>query len=136
MVLMPLLMLLPLLALPIFWLLPWGQALPVYLFLVAISAAMMWVMRKTMKMPPKTGAECLVGREAEVASRTEQPQGKQYMVRVDGELWTAQSSESLQAGDVVVIVEVRSNALLVKRKGDISEIPAKPDTHNSDAGSC
>lgn len=46
MILMPLLMFLPLLALPIFWILPLGEALPIYLCLVAISAALMWVGRQ------------------------------------------------------------------------------------------
>ncbi|MEJ2695749.1 MAG: NfeD family protein [Candidatus Sulfobium sp.] len=116
MVLMPLLMFLPLLALPIFWLLPLAEALPIYLCLVALSAAMMWVMRKTMKMPSRTGAEYLVGREAKVVSRSGPGYGTQYQVRVDGELWSARSSDALAPGDSVTVAEIKSNVLIVERK--------------------
>jgi membrane protein implicated in regulation of membrane protease activity len=114
MVLMPLLMFLPLLALPIFWLLPLAEALPIYLCLVALSVAMMWVMRKTMMMPSRTGAEYLVGMEAKVVYRSGLGYGTQYLVRVDGELWSARNSDLLEAGGSVIITAVKSNTLMVK----------------------
>lgn len=127
MVLMPLLMFLPLIALPIFWLLPLTKALPIYLCLVALSAVMMLVMRKTMKMPARTGREYLIGREAEVVSPSRQGDWAEYLVRADGELWSAHSSDLLEVGESVTIKAVKSNALIVERKAVDKRISAKSD---------
>lgn len=116
MLLMPLLMLLPLIALPIFWLLPLVWALPIYLFFCLISAAMMRIMMKTMKLPPASGTEYLVGREAKVVSKSSSGYGASYQVRLHGELWSAQSDDNLQPGEKVIIEAVRGNSLVVKRK--------------------
>ena len=59
MILMPLVMLLPVIVLPVFWVFPFGEALPIYLFSVSLFAGMMWVMHRTMKYPRMTGAESL-----------------------------------------------------------------------------
>lgn len=116
MILMPLVMLLPVIGLPVFWILPFGEALPTYLFLVSFFAGMMWVMRRTMKYPRMTGSEPMMGKTAEVVSRTSLGYGPSYMVRVLGELWSADSEEILQIGETVRIVSVQGNRLFVKRK--------------------
>lgn len=72
-----------------------------------------------MKMPARTGREDLVGREARVVSGSKPERGRNYLVRVDGELWTARSDAALHAGDSVVIMSVRGNVLLVKPKADV-----------------
>lgn len=115
MILMPFVMLLPVIGLPIFWVLPFAEALSTYLFLVFLFAGMMWLMHRTMKYPPLTGAEPLLGKTAEVVSKTSLGYVPPYMIRILGELWSADSEDSLQLGDTVMIVSVQGNSVLVKR---------------------
>jgi membrane protein implicated in regulation of membrane protease activity len=118
MVLMPILMLLPLLALPVFWLLPLTQAIAIYLCVVLLSAAMFRIMRKAKKLPPMTGAEYLVGKDAKVVSKSPPEHAVPYLVRLDGELWSADSSDILQPGERVKITAVKSDCLIVKKTED------------------
>jgi len=136
MILMPLVMLLPVIGLPIFWILPFADALPIYLFLAFLFAGMMWVMHRTMKYPRLTGADPLIGKTAEVVSRTSLGYVPPYMIRILGELWSSDSEDSLQPGDEVRIVSVQGNRVLVKRmtgKGSLADSrPEQP--HSADAG--
>jgi len=114
MILMPLVMLLPVIGLPVFWVFPFGQALPIYLFFVSLFAGMMWVMHRTMHYPRMTGAESLTGKTAEVVSRTSLGYGPPYIVRILGELWSADSKETLHIGEKVTVICVKGNSVLVK----------------------
>jgi len=116
MILMLLVMFLPIIGLPVFWILPFGQALPIYLFFLLLFAGMMWVMRGAMKRPGMAGPECLIGKTAEVVSRSSMEYGPPFMVRVFGELWSARCDDTLQLGDAVLIVSVQGNSVFVERK--------------------
>jgi membrane protein implicated in regulation of membrane protease activity len=111
-----LLMLLPIAALPVFWLLPLRWAVPVYLFSILLSGLMFWVMRKTMKRPVEVGVESLIGKDAEVVSGAGADYGAPYLVRAEHSLWSARSHDDLQPGEVVKIVAVEGNTLIVERK--------------------
>lgn len=112
---MLILMLLPLLALPVFWFLPLSWAILIYVVCVLVSASMFWLMRRSKRRPAVTGAESLMQKEAEVVSKS--TAGKHlYMVRVGGELWTAKSRDSVQPGETVTIVAVDGNRLTVERQ--------------------
>jgi membrane protein implicated in regulation of membrane protease activity len=123
MILMLLVMLSPLIGMPVFWFLPLTQALPIYLFLFALFAGTMWVMRDAMKRPPMTGAEYLIGKTAKVVSRSTLGYGPPYIVRVLGELWSAHCLDSLHSGDAVIIVSVQGNSMQVERKSRPDVIP-------------
>jgi membrane protein implicated in regulation of membrane protease activity len=114
--LMFLLMLLPLLTLPVFWFLPLRWAIPVYVFSISLSGLMFWVMRKTMKQPVATGRESLIGKDAEVISRSRPDYGAPYLVQIENVLWSAASPDDLQSGEIVTITAVEGNKLIVKRK--------------------
>jgi len=118
MILMPILMFLPLLALPVFWLLPLKPAIIIYLCIVTLSAAMFRAMRKAKKLPPMTGAEYLVGKDAKVVSKSPPEHAAPYLVRLDGELWSAESEDILRPGERVIIEAVKSNFLVVKKAAD------------------
>lgn len=60
----------------------------------------------------KVGPESYIGMEAEVVEAS----GRRGMVMVEGELWKAESDESLMPGDKVVIVGRSSNLLKVRKK--------------------
>jgi membrane protein implicated in regulation of membrane protease activity len=69
--------------------------------------------RLARRMRSQTGAEALVGREAEVAE-TCRPDGK---VRVHGELWQARCEAGADVGDTVRIEAVRGLTLDVVPSG-------------------
>ncbi len=60
---MPLFM--PVIALPILWLLPLSLAVPLYAVIVLISGLLYWLVVKSMRKRPLTGVESLIGSEAE-----------------------------------------------------------------------
>ena len=51
-------LLLPFVALPLFWLLPLGYALPIYVVIVLISAFLYWLIRRAMRKPLATNVSC------------------------------------------------------------------------------
>lgn len=112
---MVLVIVLPALGLPLFWILPPEQALPIYALFVGAFAATMWIMHRTMHYPKATGPEPLIGEAAEVVSETREGYGAPYMVRVRGELWSAESRDALRVGETVVVVSVVGNCVWVER---------------------
>jgi membrane protein implicated in regulation of membrane protease activity len=111
-----LLMLLPVVALPAFWLLPLRWAVPGYIVSILLSGLMFWVMRKTMKRPVVVGVESFIGKDAEVVSRAGPDYGAPYLVRTEHSLWSARSRDNLKHGEVVKIVAVEGNTLVVEHK--------------------
>ena len=69
--------------------------------------------RLARRMRAQTGAEALVGKEAEVVE-TCRPDGK---VRVHGELWQARCVEGADAGDTVRVTAIRGLTLDVVPSG-------------------
>lgn len=116
MILMVIAMFLPVLALPVFWILPPVLAIPIYLFCLVYSGLMHWGMWSAMKQPAKTGIESLIGREATVLSASTAYGALHYLVRIEGEIWSATSNDSLEPGEDVVVLGIQDNKLAVKRK--------------------
>lgn len=113
-----LLLLMPVLALPIFWLMPLNLAIPIYMFIASISAWLYWLIARSMGKQPETGSESLIGTEAEVVSKLSLGDHAQYLVRSQSELWSANSPDLLQAGETVSIAAVDGIRLIVRRNGD------------------
>lgn len=113
MIVMMIVMFLPVLAIPVFWLLPSGAAIAVYLFCLALSGSLYWLMHKNMKRPIMTGNESLIGKETRVISQSPSDSRNPYLVRVEGEIWMAASPDSLRPDDPVVIVAVKGNRLII-----------------------
>lgn len=116
MIIMLILMVAPLLALPVFWLLPAGQAVVIYLVGLALSGWMFWLMRRNKKNRVVTGREGLIGRNTKVIARLGEGTRVTYTLRVEGELWIARSSVNLQPGENVVITGIQGNTLIVEQK--------------------
>jgi membrane protein implicated in regulation of membrane protease activity len=123
MIIMFVLMLLPILAIPVFWYLPLGQAVIVYLLLLLLSGWMFWLMRSNRKRPVVTGKESLVGRDAEIIAISQNGSRVRYTVRVEGELWTGRSHDAMQPGEKVIITASAGNTLIVKLKDNTHEKP-------------
>jgi membrane-bound serine protease (ClpP class) len=70
-----------------------------------------WGRRLAKRWRPRTGAEAMVGLEAEVASPC-RPRGQ---VRVHGELWDATCAEGADPGEIVRIKSIDGLRLVVER---------------------
>jgi membrane protein implicated in regulation of membrane protease activity len=118
MILMFLLMVLPIIAIPAFWLLPPGRAIALYIVSILLSAPMYWIMHLNHKLPVATGSEALINRDAEVISRSNLGLKTIYFVQVRGELWAACCDNTVEIGDIVRIVAVEGNTLTIKRTSE------------------
>lgn len=106
-----LILMLPVLGLPVFWLLPLSEALPAYGAILALSILVYVYVLRAMRHPVETGAEEILrstGKVIEVGA-------KDIGVRVHSEMWRAVSAEKLQPGDVVEIIGIDGLRLRVRK---------------------
>ncbi len=104
----------PIIALPIFWLLPPKFAIPIYVLIAVISSLLYWQITRSMKKPVTTGAESLLNTKAEVVSKSSPLGYTKYLVRTGGEIWSASSVVSLQPGEIVSVVAVDGLKLVIE----------------------
>src|SRR3972149_9130732 len=105
---------LPLVALPVLWLLPFNAAVPLYGMVVALSIVVYILAMKAMRMPVSTGAEALLHAFGTVRSA----EGRKATVWIQSELWSAESgSETLVEGDQVEVVGMDGLTLKVRKLG-------------------
>lgn len=109
-----LILFMPVLAVPILWLVPLNLSIPIYALIVLVSGLLYRIIVKSIRKKPETGKEGLIGGIAEVVSSNQQPAG--YLVRTQGELWNATSMDTLQTGDTVNVLAIDHLKLLVGRK--------------------
>lgn len=119
---------LPLVGLPLFWLLPLEYALPINLVIWAASPLLYRAIRRAMSKPTADGFRSLVGSRAEVVSRSDTVRSAKYLVRAQGqgELWSAYSTDALDIGEWVNIVAVKGIGVVVERENN--------DSHPGDTG--
>lgn len=125
-----LILMLPVLGLPIFWLLPLSEALPIYGVILALSILVYVYVMRAMHHPVQTGAEEILhstGKVIEVGA-------KDVSVRVHSEMWRAVSSEKLKPGDLVEVVGIDGLQLRV-RKHVASPAPQKVVALHAHGGS-
>ncbi len=126
-----LVLLMPVIALPVFWLMPLNLAAPLYAVIALVSGLLYWLITRSMMKPIATGAESLVGVSAEVVSRLSPNNYSKYLVRAGGELWTAHSDNSLQPGDKVNVTSVDGIRLVVApRNIGVTKIKGSTGRHN------
>lgn len=121
--------LLPFAGLPMFWLLPLGYALPVNIAAWVATPFLYRMIRGAMKKPVRDGFRSLIGTEAEVVSTPATGLSATYLVRArgEGELWSARSTDTLNAGEWVTIVAVKGISVVVARSAVTNGIE-KPAT--------
>ncbi|MCE9687298.1 NfeD family protein [Shewanella sp. AS16] len=105
------LLVLPFLALPLFWLLPQAVAVPIYGIVLILSIAIYLLAIRAMRLPVVTGPEALVHQLGVIIDR----QAGNYRVRLQNELWNAHSDEDMQPGERVEVVSMQGVTLKVKR---------------------
>lgn len=106
-----LLLLLPLIALPAFWLLPLGAALLVYGSVVALSLWTYWYVMQSMRRPIVAGREELL----HATGRVLDVRGKSAQVRVHSEIWSAVSADRLRPNDAIEVLGIDGLKLRVRR---------------------
>ena len=115
-----LLLVLPVIALPVFWVWPLSIALPVYALALAVALAVYALAVMTMRRPVITGSEGLLGESARVL----QLEGRTATLFLHGELWTAQvEGEALSVGDTAVVVGIEGLRLKARKHAALP--PAK-----------
>jgi inner membrane protein len=112
-----LILLLPLIALPIFWFLPLGPALLIYGAVLLISAWTYWYVMQSMRRPIVAGKEELL----HSTGRVLEAHGNSAQVRVHSEIWSAVSAERLRTDDIVEVVGIDGLTLQVRRTGGTSQ---------------
>ncbi len=105
-----LILLVPVVAVILFFFAPWQVALPVYLFLAVGSLWAYYKALQALKQPPLMGRRVIVGQKARVV-RMEKGQ---IDVEYDGEIWKAVSSRKVEPGQQVVIKGVDGLTLEVE----------------------
>lgn len=116
-----LILLMPVIALPIFWLMPVSYATPIYVVISLASGFLYWLITRAMRQPVRDGFQSLIGTEVEVVSKLNPVDYAQYLVRSGGELWGAKSGEVLQPGENVSVMAVDGIRLVVARRTNESK---------------
>ena len=122
-----LVLLLPLLALPVFWLLPLSIAIPVYLLVLMVTWLAWRFIMRALHRPVVTGAQGLIGRAGEVVTAGGGP-GASATVRTCGELWSARCETRVRPGDSVIVRGVEGLRLRVAPAGS-PELSAEKRSH-------
>jgi inner membrane protein len=105
------LLMMPVLGLPIFWLWPMSVAAPIYAIILLLSVWLYILTIRVMKFPVRTGGESMLQMTGEViASGTDGAR-----VRIGGENWSAVSSDELRDGDRVKVTQLQGLTLTVRR---------------------
>jgi membrane protein implicated in regulation of membrane protease activity len=104
-------LLLPLIALPIFWLVPLTPASLIYGAVLLVSVWTYWYVMQSMRRPIVAGKEELLLATGRVLN----VRGKSAQIWVHGEIWSAVSSDRLKVNDVVEVLGVDGLRLKVLR---------------------
>jgi len=111
-----LILLLPVLALSVFWIWPLSVAGPVYIVIAALSLWIYIYIWRAMQRPVMAGSEELlhsIGKVVEIKSNA-------LRVRVHSEVWNAESQDILRFGDNIKVVGINGLVLCVKRFDEVS----------------
>ena len=120
-----LILLLPVIALPVFWLLPAGDAGVVYAAVIAASVGMYWLIAQAMRAPVVTGIETLMHRTGTVRS----VDGRKASVWVASELWSTEIEPgALKVGDAVEVVGAVGLVLKVRKADRPRSADANPSS--------
>jgi len=96
-----------------FFVLPWPWGLIAIAGGLAVETVeLTWGLRLARRWKPGTGAEAMIGAEAQVVARC-RPLGQ---VKVHGELWQARCEEGADIGQKVQIEAIEGLMLVVRRK--------------------
>jgi len=122
-----LILLMPLVTIPIFWMAPLPVAIPVYGVILFLSVWLYYMIVKTMHTPVATGSEGLLQDTGEVVGKD----GEHWYIRTHGELWDAESTAPLNCGDMVRVIDVDGLVLKVSPVENRQEASRSADASES-----
>ncbi len=103
---------LPVVALPLLWLLPLGLSVPLYALAVVLAGGAYWMALKAMRAPVTTGSEALLHATGTVRSVDR----RLATISLGGELWFAEPpADVLEVGDCIEVIGIEGLRLKVKR---------------------
>ncbi len=105
---LPLMM--PILGLAVYWFWPVSTATYIYIVILVLSAWLYYYVIKAMRRPVVSGMESILHSTGEVISS----EGNTVRVRVQSEIWNAESTDELQASDRVEIIGIKGLQLKVR----------------------
>lgn len=105
---LPLLM--PIFGLAVFWLWPVSTATAIYIVILVLSAWLYYYVIKAMRRPVVSGMESLLHSTGEVIAQ----EGNLVRVRIQSEIWNAESTDDLQPRDQVEVIGVKGLQLKVR----------------------
>lgn len=108
-----LILLLPVLALPVFWFVPLSIAVLVYGAVLIVSGWVYVLALRAMHRPVQTGVEALSQHTGEVIGQED----GMFQVRLGSEIWSAESKDRLRPGDPIEVVSVEGLRLKIRRSG-------------------
>lgn len=124
-----LLLFLPVLALPAFWIWPLGVALPLYATAAVISLAVYALALKAWKTPVVNGTQVLLGATGRVVRVGE----RQVTLWVRSELWSADvDGAPLARGDLAVVVGIDRLRLTARKAETADSRPGESSTDGND----
>ena len=106
-----LLLVMPFASLIVFWLLPFEEALAVYLAILAVCGVLYGLIWKAIRRPVATGIEGMIGGVGRVIQVGE----KKAKIFYRGEIWDAASADPISVGDSVEITKVERMTLMVRK---------------------
>lgn len=112
-----LILLLPLLALPIFKYLPLEEAAFYYGLILIMCGILYWLMMRDMRKPASTGIEGMLGRVGTVIGKTRNG----IKVSVKGETWDADCEDEVSEGEKVEVTGLTHLRLRVRKQNDAGE---------------
>lgn len=112
------LLLMPVLALPLFWFVPLPIAAPVYGAILIVSGWVYFLAIRAMHRPVRTGMEALLLNTGEVIGK----KNGVFQVRVRNEIWNAVSTDSLRPGDCIEVVTLEGMRLKVRRISETESV--------------
>ena len=107
------LFLLPFIGVILFFIMPFGQALVLYSFILFISSIIIWLIWKDMRMPVSTGIEGMTGGVGKVI----QNGTKTAKIFYKGEIWEAICAEEISIGELVEVTGLERMKVIVRKQG-------------------
>ncbi len=107
------LLLLPFIGVILFFIMPFGQALALYSFILFISSIIIWLIWKDMRMPVSTGIEGMTGGVGKVI----QNGTKTAKIFYKGEIWEAICAEEISVGELVEVPGLERMKVIVRKRG-------------------
>jgi inner membrane protein len=111
-----LLLLLPVLALPVFWLWPLSIAVPVFTVALVPSIAVYVLAMQTMRLPRLNGADGIVGRTGRVVRADR----RGVTLQLGGEYWGADADDgNFEVGDRALVTGIDRLRLKVRKRAPV-----------------